>query len=66
MSYRESVQAELHDFLLWVNEVKSSTERLMDLTPLPSQVQDKIDSLKQVSFIKALLIFYISSKRRIN
>nr|XP_026689761.1 nesprin-1-like isoform X2 [Ciona intestinalis] len=45
---RETLNAELRDMLVWVEEMRESADRTLDLTPAPAHVQDKIDSLKQL------------------
>ncbi|CAK8680522.1 unnamed protein product [Clavelina lepadiformis] len=45
---RETLNAELRDMLIWLQDTRENADRTLDITPAPGHVQDKIDTLRQL------------------
>ena len=52
---RETLNAELRDMLIWLQDTRENADRTLDITPAPGHVQDKIDTLRQVNKVSSFV-----------
>lgn len=59
MQLRETLNAELRDMLVWVEETRENADKTLDIAPAPGHVHDKLETLRQVTCLKEILAWHL-------